>query len=146
MHREAVGGGPPHPRREARQNTRIQHEKWAKYYNKRRGEVNIEVNDLVLVQMHPISSVSKKVVAKFKPKFEDQVRIYHQRKSDEGVVDMDSSVSSGSEYQSNSLEFFFSRPRLDPSQGFRSSELSEKQVEKREKTNVSGNKSGRREQ
>ncbi|GFQ85935.1 putative rna-directed dna polymerase from mobile element jockey-like protein [Trichonephila clavata] len=43
----------------------------------------------------------------------DQVRICHQRKSDEGVVDVDSLVSRGSQYQSNSLEE--SRPRVaDP--------------------------------
>ncbi|GFS35449.1 hypothetical protein TNIN_477281 [Trichonephila inaurata madagascariensis] len=63
------------------------------------------------------------------------------RESDEGVVDVDSSVGSVSEYQLNSSEF--SRPRLKRSQGFRSSESSEKQVEK---TTVAGNKSGRREQ
>ncbi|GFY22185.1 hypothetical protein TNCV_3298281 [Trichonephila clavipes] len=104
----------------------------------------------VLVETHPISSATKKVVAKLKPKFEspyrvlrvqnnnvviwkagrrttvniDQMLIYHQRKSDEGVVDVDSSVSSGSEYQSNSFEE--SRPRLDRSQGFRSSESGER--------------------
>ncbi|GFV34133.1 uncharacterized protein TNCV_3630981 [Trichonephila clavipes] len=53
--------------KETRKNTRNKHEKWAKYYNRRR-EVNIKVNDLVLVETHPISSVSKKVAAKFKPK------------------------------------------------------------------------------
>ncbi|GFY01113.1 uncharacterized protein TNCV_5075801 [Trichonephila clavipes] len=74
----------------------------------------------------------------------DQVRIYHQRKSDESVVDRDRSISKGSEYQSNSLEF--SRPRLDRSQGFRSSKSSKKQVKKREKPSVADNKSGRREQ
>ncbi|GFV91488.1 hypothetical protein TNCV_2384481 [Trichonephila clavipes] len=68
------------------------------------------------------------------------MRIYNQRKSDEGVVDVDSSVSSGSEYQSNNS---LSRPRLDQSRDFRSSESSEKQEEKRKKINVSGNKSGR---
>ncbi|GFY38442.1 hypothetical protein TNIN_352201 [Trichonephila inaurata madagascariensis] len=60
------------------------------------------------------------------------------------MVDVDSSVSSGSEYQSNCSEF--SRPRLDRSQAFRSSESSEKQVEKREKASVAGNKSSWREQ
>ncbi|GFX64471.1 hypothetical protein TNCV_4043611 [Trichonephila clavipes] len=47
----------------------------------------------------------------------DKVQIYHQRKSDEVVVDVDSSVSRGSGYQSNNLEE--SRPRLDRSQGVR---------------------------
>ncbi|GFW24135.1 uncharacterized protein TNCV_4951791 [Trichonephila clavipes] len=116
--------------REARHDTRIQHEKWMKYYNRRKSEVNIKVTDLVLVQTHPLSSARKKIVAKFKPNFEgpctvfsvqnnnvvirkmggrktanvDQVQIYHQRKRDEGVVHVDSSVSSGLEYQSNSSE------------------------------------------
>ncbi|GFV33767.1 uncharacterized protein TNCV_4568821 [Trichonephila clavipes] len=157
------------PAKEARQNSRIQHEKWVKYFNRRKREVNIKVNDLMLVQTHPISSASKKVVAKFKPKFEGpyrflsvqnnnfviwkagrrtivnvkQVRIYHQKKSDEGVVEKDSSISCESEYQSNSSEF--SRPRLYRSQGFRSNESREKQVENGGKTSVDGNKSGRRE-
>ncbi|GFV35340.1 hypothetical protein TNCV_3203721 [Trichonephila clavipes] len=74
----------------------------------------------------------------------DHVRVYHQKKSAEGVVGVDSSVSSRSEYQSNSWEF--SRPRLDRSQGLRSSESSENRVEKRKKTRVAGNKSGKREQ
>ncbi|GFY51724.1 hypothetical protein TNIN_150391 [Trichonephila inaurata madagascariensis] len=42
-----------------------------------------------------------------------------------------SSVSRGSEYQSNSLEG--SRPRLDRSQGLRSSESGERQVEKKKR-------------
>ncbi|GFY18215.1 hypothetical protein TNCV_2046211 [Trichonephila clavipes] len=95
-----------------------------------------KVNGLVLIEVHPIRCTTKKVVAKFKPKFEgpyrvssvrnnnvviwkagrrttvniDQVRVYHQGESNEGVIDIDSSVSSGSEYQTNSLEE--NRPRF----------------------------------
>ncbi|GFU96188.1 uncharacterized protein TNCV_3499961 [Trichonephila clavipes] len=65
--------------KEARQNTRIKHDKWVKYYNKRRREVNIRVNGLVLVETHPISSATKKVVTKFKPKFEGSYRVLSVR-------------------------------------------------------------------
>ncbi|GFW38694.1 retrovirus-related Pol polyprotein from transposon 412 [Trichonephila clavipes] len=41
---------------EARQNRRKQHKHWEKYYNRKRREVNIKVNDLVLVQTHFISA------------------------------------------------------------------------------------------
>ncbi|GFX00080.1 uncharacterized protein TNCV_3080761 [Trichonephila clavipes] len=90
--------------KEAWQNTRVKHKKWAKYYNKRRRDVNIRVEE-------PTINI-------------DQVRIYRQRKSDEGVIEVESSVSRGSDYQSSSLEE--NRPRLDQSQGFRSSEADER--------------------
>ncbi|GFX84802.1 transposable element Tc3 transposase [Trichonephila clavipes] len=93
---------------EARQNMQKQHKTWEKYYNRKRREVNIKVNDLVLVQAHFISYVDRRVVGKFMPKFEgpyrvlevwnnnltirkkgrrvtvniDQVRMYHPRHSD----------------------------------------------------------------
>ncbi|GFX44405.1 uncharacterized protein TNCV_1394261 [Trichonephila clavipes] len=54
----------------ARRNTEIKHENWKKYYNRRRHDVQIKVNDWVLVATHPLSSATRKVVAKFKPKFE----------------------------------------------------------------------------
>ncbi|GFU52679.1 uncharacterized protein TNCV_3893371 [Trichonephila clavipes] len=94
---------------DARRRTKVKHEKWAKYYERRRRDVQIKVNDWVLIKMHPLSSATKKVVAEFKPKLEgsfrvlevkhnnlviwrsgkmltanvDQVRIYHHKKSDE---------------------------------------------------------------
>ncbi|GFV28565.1 uncharacterized protein TNCV_3985161 [Trichonephila clavipes] len=75
-------------------------------------DVQIKVNDWVLVATHPLSSATRKVVAKFKPKFEgpyrvldvknnnvvickagkrltinvDQVRIYRHRKCDETEI------------------------------------------------------------
>ncbi|GFX84866.1 uncharacterized protein TNCV_4996981 [Trichonephila clavipes] len=99
---------------EARRNTKAKHEKWTKYYNRRRRNFRIRVNDWVLLQTHPLSSAARKVVAKFKPKFEgpyrvlevhnnnlvlwkagkrltiiiDQVRLYHQRKSDENELEI----------------------------------------------------------
>ncbi|GFY13450.1 hypothetical protein TNCV_1803211 [Trichonephila clavipes] len=76
--------------------------------------------------MYPISSAHKK------------------RKRDEGVVDVESSVRSGSEYQSSSLKE--NRPRLDQSQGFRSSESGERRRQQGENTSLTGNKSGRIEQ
>ncbi|GFV20275.1 uncharacterized protein TNCV_19981 [Trichonephila clavipes] len=60
---------------EARNNTTAKHEKWAKYYNRRRRDVRIKVNDWVLLQTHPVSSATKKVAAKFKPKFEGSCRV-----------------------------------------------------------------------
>ncbi|GFW36876.1 uncharacterized protein TNCV_4349171 [Trichonephila clavipes] len=94
---------------EASRNTKTKHEKYEKYYNRRRRDVQIKVNDWVLIETHPLSSATRKVVAKFKPKFEgsyrvldaknnnvviwkavkrltinvDQVRIYRHRKCDE---------------------------------------------------------------
>ncbi|GFX22763.1 uncharacterized protein TNCV_4839001 [Trichonephila clavipes] len=93
---------------EARQNRRKQHKHWGKYYNRKRREVSIKVNDLVLVQTHFISAAGRRVVGKFMPKFEgpytvlevrnnsliilkkgkrvtvnsDEVRVYRPRQSD----------------------------------------------------------------
>ncbi|GFS55855.1 uncharacterized protein TNCV_2580681 [Trichonephila clavipes] len=52
---------------EARRNTETKHENWKKYYNRRRRDVQIKVNDWVLMATHPLSSATRKVVAKFKP-------------------------------------------------------------------------------
>ncbi|GFV67770.1 hypothetical protein TNCV_4624501 [Trichonephila clavipes] len=38
-------------------------------------DVQIKVNDRVLIKTHPLSSATKKVVAKFKPKFEGLYRV-----------------------------------------------------------------------
>ncbi|GFY12901.1 uncharacterized protein TNCV_3074611 [Trichonephila clavipes] len=102
---------------EARRNTETKHENWKKYYNRRRRDVQIKVNDWVLVATHHLSSATRKVVAKFKPKFEgpyrvldvknnnvviwkagkrltinvDQVRIYRRRKCDETEIGTGSS-------------------------------------------------------
>ncbi|GFU77248.1 uncharacterized protein TNCV_4126251 [Trichonephila clavipes] len=102
---------------EARRSTKAKHEKWEKYYNRRRCDVRIKVNDWVLIATHPLSSATRKVVAKFKPKFKgsyrvldvknnnvvvwkagkrltinvDQVRIYRHRKCDETEIGTGSS-------------------------------------------------------
>ncbi|GFW54036.1 uncharacterized protein TNCV_3828441 [Trichonephila clavipes] len=102
---------------EARRNTKTKHEKWEKDYNRRRLDVQIKVNDWVLVATHPLRSATRKVVAKFKPKFEgpykvldvknnnvviwkagkrltinvDQVLIYRHRKCDETEIGTGSS-------------------------------------------------------
>ncbi|GFW91452.1 retrovirus-related Pol polyprotein from transposon 412 [Trichonephila clavipes] len=60
---------------EARRNTETKQEKWKKYYNRRRRDVQIKVNDWVLVATHPLSSATRKLVAKFKPKFEGPYRV-----------------------------------------------------------------------
>ncbi|GFW22018.1 uncharacterized protein TNCV_4823001 [Trichonephila clavipes] len=54
---------------ETRRKTQAKHEKW-EYYNRRRRDVQIMVNEWVLITTHPLSSATKKVVAEFKPKFE----------------------------------------------------------------------------
>ncbi|GFV49141.1 uncharacterized protein TNCV_236751 [Trichonephila clavipes] len=102
---------------DATRNTKTKHEKREKYYNRRRRDVHIKMNDWVLVATHPLSSATRKVVAKFKPKFEgpyrvldvknnnvviwkagkriminvDQVRIYRHRKCDETEIGTGSS-------------------------------------------------------
>ncbi|GFW47510.1 uncharacterized protein TNCV_2437291 [Trichonephila clavipes] len=102
---------------EARRNTKAKHEKWEIYYIRRRRDVQIKVNDWVLIATHPLSSATKIVVAKFKPKFEgpyrvldvknnnvvvwkagkrltvnvDQVRIYRHEKCDETEIGIGSS-------------------------------------------------------
>ncbi|GFU76139.1 uncharacterized protein TNCV_206831 [Trichonephila clavipes] len=43
---------------EARRNTRTKNEKWEKYYNRRRRDVQIKVNNWVLVATHPLSSAT----------------------------------------------------------------------------------------
>ncbi|GFS99773.1 retrovirus-related Pol polyprotein from transposon 297 [Trichonephila clavipes] len=55
-------------------NTKAKHEKWEKYYIRRRRDVQFKVNDWVLIATHSLRSVTKKVVAKFKPKFEGPYR------------------------------------------------------------------------
>ncbi|GFW30761.1 uncharacterized protein TNCV_4088811 [Trichonephila clavipes] len=116
---------------EARQNMRKQHKHWGKYYNRKRREVSIKVNDLVLVQTHFISAAGRRVVGKFMPKFEgpyrvlkvqnnnliilkrgkrvtvniDQVRVYRPRQSD--TIGSD---SQGSEHRNQK------RPTPEPKQ------------------------------
>ncbi|GFX67088.1 uncharacterized protein TNCV_590041 [Trichonephila clavipes] len=60
---------------EARRNTKAKHEKLEKYYNRRRRDVQIKVNYWVLIATHPLNSATRKVVAKFKPKFEGPYRV-----------------------------------------------------------------------
>ncbi|GFS90608.1 uncharacterized protein TNCV_4097991 [Trichonephila clavipes] len=76
---EYVGGNIEKLFDEARQNMQRQHKTWEKYYNRKKREVNIKVNDLVLVQFHFISAVGKKVVGKFIPKFEGPYRVLEVR-------------------------------------------------------------------
>ncbi|GFW56070.1 uncharacterized protein TNCV_374761 [Trichonephila clavipes] len=64
---------------EAKQNMRKQHKNYEKYYNWKRREVNIKVNDLVLVQTHFISAADRRVVGKFMPNFEGPYRVLEVR-------------------------------------------------------------------
>ncbi|GFX35538.1 uncharacterized protein TNCV_103451 [Trichonephila clavipes] len=70
---------------EARRNTESKHDKWKKYYNRRRRDVQIKVNDWVLVATHPLSSATRKVVAKFKPKFEGPYRVLDVKNNNEVI-------------------------------------------------------------
>ncbi|GFY23391.1 retrovirus-related Pol polyprotein from transposon 17.6 [Trichonephila clavipes] len=123
---EYVGGNIEKLFDEARQNMRKQHEIWEKYYNQKRREVNIKVNDLVWVQTHFMSDAGRTVVGKFMPKFEgpyrvlevrnnhliiwkkgkrvtvniDQVRVYHPKQSD--TISFDSHVETLYEGQRSS--------------------------------------------
>ncbi|GFX57985.1 uncharacterized protein TNCV_4047441 [Trichonephila clavipes] len=45
---------------EAKRNTKAKQEKWEKYYNRRRRDVQIKVNDWVLITTHPLSSAKRK--------------------------------------------------------------------------------------
>ncbi|GFS55609.1 uncharacterized protein TNCV_131401 [Trichonephila clavipes] len=60
---------------EARRNMRKKHKSWEKYYNRRRRDVHIKVNDLVLIQTHFLSALGRKQVGKFMPKFESPYRV-----------------------------------------------------------------------
>ncbi|GFV51949.1 uncharacterized protein TNCV_1323021 [Trichonephila clavipes] len=123
---------------------RKQHKTWGKYYNRKRREVNIKVNDLVLVQTHFMSASCRRVVGKFMPMFEgpyrvlkvqnnnliiwkkgkwvavniDQVRVYHPRQSD--TISLDSHVETLYEGQRSSN----GSSRSHPGKSKRSSEES----------------------
>ncbi|GFY23855.1 retrovirus-related Pol polyprotein from transposon 17.6 [Trichonephila clavipes] len=60
---------------EARRNMQKKHKSWEKYYNLRRRDVHIKVNDLVLLQTHFLSTAGRKQVGKFMPKFEGPYRV-----------------------------------------------------------------------
>ncbi|GFW24525.1 uncharacterized protein TNCV_2403901 [Trichonephila clavipes] len=60
---------------EARRNMRKKHKSWGKYYNRRRRDVHIKVNDLVLIQTHFLSAAGRKQVGKLMPKFEGPYRV-----------------------------------------------------------------------
>ncbi|GFV70818.1 uncharacterized protein TNCV_1947281 [Trichonephila clavipes] len=115
---------------EARRNTKAKHEKWEKYYNRRRRDVQIKVNDWVLIATHPLSSATRKLVPKFKPKSEgpyrvlvvknnnkvvwkagkrltinvDQVRIYRHRKCNEAELRTGSSDNGSLRYESSGFD------------------------------------------
>ncbi|GFS73241.1 uncharacterized protein TNCV_4571601 [Trichonephila clavipes] len=54
---------------------RKKHKSWEKYYNRRRRNVHIKVNDLVLIQTHFLIAAGRKQVEKFMPKFEGSYRV-----------------------------------------------------------------------
>ncbi|GFW86926.1 uncharacterized protein TNCV_2810811 [Trichonephila clavipes] len=104
---------------EARQNMRKQHKTWGKYNNRKKREVNIKVNDLVLVQTHFISAAGRKVVGKFMLKFEGPYRVLEVRnnnliiwkKGKRVTVNIDQRSSNGSS-RSHAGKFKGSRKTL----------------------------------
>ncbi|GFX32618.1 retrovirus-related Pol polyprotein from transposon 412 [Trichonephila clavipes] len=64
---------------EARRNMQKKHKSWEKYYKRRRRDVHIKVNDLVLLQTHFLSAAGRK-----------QVRVYQPRQTD--TISSDSRV------------------------------------------------------
>ncbi|GFX15801.1 uncharacterized protein TNCV_1061231 [Trichonephila clavipes] len=76
---EYVGGNIEKLFDETRQKMRKQHKTWGKYYNLKRREVNIKVNDLVLIQTHFMSAAGRRVDVKFIPKFEGPYRVLEVR-------------------------------------------------------------------
>ncbi|GFU63313.1 uncharacterized protein TNCV_661471 [Trichonephila clavipes] len=143
---------------EARQNMRKQHKTWGKYHNRKRREVNIKVNDLVLVQTHFMSAAGRRVVGKFMPKFEgpyrvlearnnnlivwkkgkrvtvniDQMRVYHPRQSD--TISFDSHDETLYEEQRSSKGS--SRSHSGKSKGSRKTSSEESKVSKSNKGNA----------
>ncbi|GFW51408.1 retrovirus-related Pol polyprotein from transposon 17.6 [Trichonephila clavipes] len=67
---EYVGGNIEKLFDEARHNMRKQHKIWGKYYNRKRRQINIKLNDLVLVQTHFMSAAGRRMVGSFMHKFE----------------------------------------------------------------------------
>ncbi|GFV21388.1 hypothetical protein TNCV_2371451 [Trichonephila clavipes] len=66
---------------EARRSTMSKYEKWRNVMIERcRRDMQIKVNDWVLIKTHPLSSATKKVVTKFKPKFEGSYRVLEVKK------------------------------------------------------------------
>ncbi|GFV46314.1 uncharacterized protein TNCV_3232031 [Trichonephila clavipes] len=82
---------------EARRNRKAKHEKWEKYYNRRRRDVQIKVNDWVLIASpYRVLDVKNNNVVVWKAGKRltvnfDQVRIYRHRKCDETEIGTGSS-------------------------------------------------------
>ncbi|GFX37970.1 uncharacterized protein TNCV_3835711 [Trichonephila clavipes] len=52
---------------------RKKHKSWEKYYNRRRRDVHIKVNDLVLIQAHFLSAAGRKQVRVYRPRQTDTI-------------------------------------------------------------------------
>ncbi|GFU57980.1 retrovirus-related Pol polyprotein from transposon 412 [Trichonephila clavipes] len=75
---------------EARRNMQKKHKSWEKYYNRRRRDVHIKVNDLVLLQTHFLSAAGRKQRKKNDSYNIGQVRVYRPRQTD--TISSDSPV------------------------------------------------------
>ncbi|GFV49106.1 uncharacterized protein TNCV_236401 [Trichonephila clavipes] len=78
---------------EVRRNTKAKHEKWAKYYDRRR-VLEVKQNNLVVWRSGK----------KNNSQCVDQVKLYHHRKSDEIEIRTSSSDNNSSSYRSNNFE------------------------------------------
>ncbi|GFY31086.1 uncharacterized protein TNCV_4359931 [Trichonephila clavipes] len=76
---------------------RKQHKHWGKYYSRKRREVNIKVNDLMLVQTHFISAAGRRVVGKFLPKFEGSYKVLEVRSNNLIILNKGKSVTVNSD-------------------------------------------------
>ncbi|GFU09181.1 retrovirus-related Pol polyprotein from transposon 297 [Trichonephila clavipes] len=85
---------------EARRNTKAKHEKWEKHYSGLRRDVQIKVNVWVSVATNPLSSATRKVVVKFKPKKCDETEI-GTGSSDNGSLRDESSGFDRVQWRSN---------------------------------------------
>ncbi|GFW26000.1 retrovirus-related Pol polyprotein from transposon 412 [Trichonephila clavipes] len=156
---------------EARRNMRKKHNSWEKYYNRRRRDVHIKVNDLVLIQTHFLSAADRKQVGKFMPKFKgpyralevkgnnliiwksgksvtvniDQVRVYRPRQTD--TISSDSQVEilydeQGVSHRSNQGQFKEHRKTSSKeSEGCRSRQGNTARENPRNKRKMSNNES-----
>ncbi|GFW27089.1 uncharacterized protein TNCV_93151 [Trichonephila clavipes] len=119
---EYVGGNIEKLFDEAWQNMRKQHKTWENYYNRKRREVNIKVNDLVLVQTYFMSAAVNI----------DQVRVYHPRQSN--TISFDSQVETLYEGQRSSTGSSRSHP--GKSKGSRKTSSEESRDRKSNKGNA----------
>ncbi|GFT97452.1 uncharacterized protein TNCV_1628781 [Trichonephila clavipes] len=153
---EYVGGNIEKLFDEARQNMRKQHKTWEKYYNRKRREVNIKVNDLVLSVLEVrnnnliIWKKGRRVTFNI-----DQLRVYHPRQCD--TISFDSNdetlyegkgASNGSSRSHPGKSRSSRRPSGDESKSRKSNkgtaELEDLRLKRKVRSNGTGEKNDRK--